>query len=58
LTNSELALEQITNTKLEITQQCPSKYQQEEEQHSKGGSITANFFICYKYIPREGANNY
>jgi hypothetical protein len=29
LTNTELALEQITNVKGETTQQCPSKYQQE-----------------------------
>jgi hypothetical protein len=56
-TNSELALEQITNAKGEIAQQHPSKYQQEKERPSKGGSITANCFICHKYIPREGANN-
>ena len=58
LTNSELALERITNAKGEIAQQHPSKYQQEKERRSKGGSITANCYICRKYIPREGANNY
>jgi hypothetical protein len=58
LTNSELALEQITNAKGEISHQHPSKYQQEKKRRSKGGSITANCYICHKYIPREGANNY
>jgi hypothetical protein len=58
LTNSELALEQITNAKGEISHQHASKYQQEKKRRSKGGSITANCYICHKYIPREGANNY
>jgi hypothetical protein len=54
----EFGLERITNDDGRTMLPNPTALQREKEDRRTGKSITANCFICRKYIPRRGGHNY
>jgi hypothetical protein len=51
-------LERIMNDDGRTTLPNPTVLQREKEGRRKGKAITANCFICRKYIPKKGGHNY